>query len=82
MAQPPGFIHSQFPSHVCKRTKSIYGLKQSPRAWFDTLSITLYSLGFTKIRAQSSLFCRFVGNQIVYLLVYVDDVIITDSTNA
>ncbi|RVW20916.1 Retrovirus-related Pol polyprotein from transposon RE2 [Vitis vinifera] len=31
MHQPPGFINSQFPSHVCKLNKALYGLKQAPR---------------------------------------------------
>ena len=32
MQQPPGFVHSQFPNHVCKLRKAIYGLHQAPRA--------------------------------------------------
>jgi hypothetical protein len=32
MQQPPGFEDAQYPSHVCKLQRAIYGLKQSPRA--------------------------------------------------
>ena len=41
MQQPPGFINSSFPSHVCLLNKAIYGLRQAPRAWFDTLKDSL-----------------------------------------
>ena len=38
MQQPPGFEDATYPSHVCKLQRSIYGLKQSPRAWYARLS--------------------------------------------
>uniref|UniRef100_A0A8R7NWC1 Reverse transcriptase Ty1/copia-type domain-containing protein n=1 Tax=Triticum urartu TaxID=4572 RepID=A0A8R7NWC1_TRIUA len=37
MQQPPGFEDATYPSHVCKLQWSIYGLKQSPRAWYARL---------------------------------------------
>ncbi|GKA29698.1 retrovirus-related pol polyprotein from transposon TNT 1-94, partial [Tanacetum coccineum] len=36
--QPPGFKSSEFPNHVCKLDKALYGLIQAPRAWYETLS--------------------------------------------
>ena len=39
--QPEGFVHPQFPSHVCQLTKALYGLKQAPRAWYDKLKSSL-----------------------------------------
>ncbi|GJR53626.1 ribonuclease H-like domain-containing protein [Tanacetum coccineum] len=35
MYQPPGFVESRFPNHVCQLQRSLYGLKQAPRAWFQ-----------------------------------------------
>lgn len=37
MLQPPGFIHSMYPNHVCRLRKVIYGLKHAPRAWYKEL---------------------------------------------
>ncbi|KAJ9558499.1 hypothetical protein OSB04_013113 [Centaurea solstitialis] len=56
MIQPPGYIHPQFPNHVCKLKKSLYGLKQAPRAWYIELTTFLTSYGFHKSMADASLF--------------------------
>lgn len=56
MQKPPGFEDSYHPTHVCKLHKAIYGLKQSPRAWFSRLSDKLHCLGFSSSRADTSLF--------------------------
>jgi hypothetical protein len=36
--QPPGFEDLKYPDHVYKLKKSLYDLKQAPRAWYDKLS--------------------------------------------
>ncbi|GKC18112.1 retrovirus-related pol polyprotein from transposon TNT 1-94, partial [Tanacetum coccineum] len=77
MEQPPGFISHEFPNHVCKLSKALYGLKQAPRAWFHRLSTFLVSYGFTSSRADTSLFVFRSNSCIMYLLVYVDDLILT-----
>ncbi|XP_042753565.1 uncharacterized mitochondrial protein AtMg00810 isoform X1 [Lactuca sativa] len=77
MEQPPGFSDSQFPNHVCKLSKVLYGLKQAPRAWFQRLSTFLLSYGFSCSRADTSLFVFTNVSCIMYLLVYVDDLILT-----
>ena len=77
MEQPPGFSNPQFPNHVCKLSKALYGLKQALRAWFHRLSTFLVSYGFTCSRADTSLFVFSSNSCIMYLLVYVDDLILT-----
>lgn len=77
MEQPPGFIDSRYPNHVCRLKKALYSLKQAPRAWFQRLSSFLLQLGFTCSRADTSLFVFRRDSCILYLLVYVDDIILT-----
>ncbi|KAF5465899.1 hypothetical protein F2P56_015863 [Juglans regia] len=79
MKQPPGFVHSDLPSYVCKLKKSIYGLKQAPRAWFAKLSDKLLSLGFRCSASDSSLFILRTASTSIFILVYVDDIIVTGS---
>ncbi|KAK9144280.1 hypothetical protein Sjap_004183 [Stephania japonica] len=77
--QPLGFVDSQFPSHVCKLHKALYGLRQAPRAWFDKLKSTLVSWGFRNSKADNSLFVFRSESTVLYILVYVDDIIVTGS---
>lgn len=78
--QPPGFEDSKHPHHVCKLRKAIYGFKQSPRAWFSRLSDKLHHLGFTSSKADTSIFLFHHGHHIIYMLVYVDDIVIVGSS--
>nr|GEX70854.1 retrovirus-related Pol polyprotein from transposon TNT 1-94 [Tanacetum cinerariifolium] len=77
MEQPPGFIDSRVPNHVCRLKKALYGLKQAPRVWFQCLSSFLVGLGFSYSRADTSLFIFKKDSSILDLLVYVDDIILT-----
>jgi hypothetical protein len=82
MVQPPSFINPNYPQHVCKLHKALYGLKQSPWAWFSRLSEKLIQLGFIGSKADSSLFIYQKNSVTMYLLIYVDDIIITGSDPA
>ncbi|GAA0159081.1 transmembrane signal receptor [Lithospermum erythrorhizon] len=81
MKQPRGFSHPDFPDYHCLLKKSLYGLKQAPRAWFHKVSSFLLTLGFTKSNADSSLFIFHSNDAMMYLLLYVDDIIITVSSS-
>jgi histone deacetylase 1/2 len=80
MQQPPGFEDARYPSHVCKLQRALYGLKQSPRAWYARLSALLYQLGFVSSKADTSLFIYSRKGIQIYMLVYVDDIVIAGST--
>ena len=80
MAQPEGFVDPEKPHHVCKLKKALYGLKQAPRAWFDRFRRAMTSQWhFEHSKSDSSLFYRWDAGDILLVLVYVDDIIITGS---
>ncbi|XP_019086329.1 PREDICTED: uncharacterized protein LOC109126889 [Camelina sativa] len=77
MRPPPSLEDTIGPGKVFKLNKAIYGLKQSPRAWYHKLSTTLLERGFRKSEAEHTLFTLPSDKGIVVILVYVDDIIIT-----
>ncbi|OMO89784.1 Integrase, catalytic core [Corchorus capsularis] len=79
MQQPQGFVDPTRPGHVCRLQKAIYGLKQAPRAWFKRFSSVLLEHGFRMSQADSSLFIQRTTRGCIYLLLYVDDTVITGS---
>lgn len=79
MEQPPGFIDLDKRDYVCRLRKAIYGLKQAPRAWYTELKTYLLSVGFQNSLSDTSLFTLRRETDWVYLLVYVDDILITGS---
>ncbi|KAL0549125.1 hypothetical protein IC582_013605 [Cucumis melo] len=72
----PPYGTSPSPHKVCLLHRALYGLKQTPRAWFATFSSTITQLGFTSSPHDTALFTRHTPHDIV-LLLYVDDMIIT-----
>ena len=80
--QPPCYVDQQFPHHIFKLHKSLYGLKQAPKAWFDRFTSQLLHLGFEASMADSSLFVFDSHQTIIYLFVYIDDIIITDNSSS
>ena len=78
MATPPGYQLHEKPSHVYHLKKSLYGLKQSPRAWFEKFSSTLLAAGYSQSEGDHTLFFkRGQDSKIAILIVYVDDIIVT-----
>jgi hypothetical protein len=68
------------PGYVCKLDKAIFGLKQAPRAWYSRLSEKLIKLGFQVSKTNTSLFFYDKGGVAIFLLVYVDDIIVASSS--
>ncbi|KAL1224683.1 Retrovirus-related Pol polyprotein from transposon RE1 [Cardamine amara subsp. amara] len=81
MKQPAGFVDKSKPTHVCHLHKSLYGLKQSPRAWFDKFSNYLMEFGFVCSNRDPSLFIYTRNKDIILLLLYVDDMVITGNSS-
>ncbi|PKU70985.1 Retrovirus-related Pol polyprotein from transposon TNT 1-94 [Dendrobium catenatum] len=77
MYQPPGFEDKTRPNDVCKLQKSLYGLKQAPRQWFQKLTTFLQSKGFGFSRSDPSLLLFQHNNIFIYILIYVDDFLVT-----
>jgi histone deacetylase 1/2 len=80
MWQPLGYEDKTRPHFVCKLDKALYGLKQAPRAWYARLSSKLVDLGFRASKADTSLFYYNKGKTIIYVLIYVDDIIVASSS--
>lgn len=79
--QPEGYAEGP-PGTACKLNKSLYGLKQAPRAWFNRLNKELEDYGFKASEADPSLFTLHNKTSNIYLLVYVDDILIAGSDAA
>lgn len=79
MVQLDGFLDEQNPLKVCRLIKSLYGLKQAPRAWHIKIDGHLLQHGFIRSPSDPNLYIKKIGIEIVILVVYVDDLVITGS---
>jgi histone deacetylase 1/2 len=77
MRQPPSFEKGYH--LICKLDKALYGLKQAPRAWYARLRSKLQQLGFVASKADTSLFSLVKPEVTMFVLVYVDDIIVASS---
>nr|GEU65911.1 copia protein [Tanacetum cinerariifolium] len=81
MHQPLGFWDPEHPNYVFLLHRSLYGLKQAPRAWFERFAAYITTVGFTPSRCDSSLFIYKQGDDTTFLLLYVDDIVLTASSD-
>ncbi|KAA3476356.1 Retrovirus-related Pol polyprotein from transposon TNT 1-94 [Gossypium australe] len=81
MQQLPWYVKcdSSGTPFMCRLKKTLYGLRQAPRAWFEKLKQFLNSIGFVGSKFDASLFVRTMSRSTLYVLMYVDDIIITGS---
>jgi hypothetical protein len=77
MTQPPGFELEGQEQKVCKLIKALYGLKQAPRAWYAKMDDYLRKVGFKRSESDDTLYVHLQGKNMVILVMYVDDLIIT-----
>ncbi|CAI7859549.1 unnamed protein product [Closterium sp. NIES-53] len=83
LRRPPGFTGSFPPGTQWSLRRPVYGLRQAPREWHDTLRTTLAALGFAPSTADPSLFLR--TNTLLppfYILVYFDDLVFATAHTA
>ncbi|CAI7881655.1 unnamed protein product [Closterium sp. NIES-53] len=83
LRRPPGFTVSFPPGAQWSLRRPVYGLRQAPREWHDTLRTTLAALGFAPSTADPSLFLRTdTPLPPFYILVYVDDLVFATADTA
>jgi hypothetical protein len=78
--QSPDFKSEEHPNQVYKLHKTLYGLMQVPRAWYEWFRVFLIENGFRIGKADSTLFTRKMGKDLFVCQIYVDDIIFS-STN-
>jgi hypothetical protein len=61
---------------VCKLKKSLYGLKQSPRMWYQNFDTYILGLGFVRSRVDQCVYYMKIGNHFIYVVLYVDDMLL------
>ncbi|PWA83924.1 ribonuclease H-like domain-containing protein [Artemisia annua] len=82
VSQPPGFEDPNFPDKVYRVEKTLYGLHQAPRAWYEKLSTYLLECGYTKGRIDKTLFIKKNKDDILLVQVSVDDIIFGSTSKA
>lgn len=82
MTQPPGFEDASKPNYVCHLQRSLYGLKQVPRAWFHRLSSFLLSHSFNSSKTDPSLFILHNNSITLFILIYVGDIFVTGNSSS
>ncbi|CAJ2651351.1 uncharacterized mitochondrial protein AtMg00810-like [Trifolium pratense] len=64
-------------NQVCKLKKSLYGLRQASRKWYEKLSQFLITIGYAQMTSDPTLFTKSTSSDFSVLLVYVDDIVLT-----
>jgi hypothetical protein len=77
--KPEGFVKHDEKTHVCRLKKALYELKQASRAWYEKMNGLLMSLGFYKSVVDPNLYYHIIGDECLILVLYVDDLFLTDS---
>jgi hypothetical protein len=76
MKQPEGYVVKGKNEMVCKMKKSLYDLKQSPRTWYKKFDTYMLELGFTRSKEDHCVYFKLIGDHLIYLVLYVDDMLL------
>ncbi|CAA7038223.1 unnamed protein product [Microthlaspi erraticum] len=77
VSQPEGFEVKGSENKVYKLHKALYGLRQAPRAWNNKLNQILMELKFVKCSKEPSVYRKAIGDSLLLIAVYVDDLFVT-----
>ena len=80
MTQPEGFVVAGKENWVCKLNKSLYGLKQASRAWYQKMDQALLITGFNRLYADSCVYAYRNDETIMFIALYVDDLLLLSSS--
>eukprot|EP00253_Pinus_taeda_P007071 PITA_07071 len=76
MKQSEGFAVKGKKELVCNLKKFLYGLKQSPRMWYQKFDTFIRGLGFTRSKADHCVYFKLIGDHVIYLVLDVDDMLL------
>jgi len=83
MDLPPGWSDTDIRKpKICRLKKSLYGLKQSPRAWFGRFTKSMRAFGYRQSNWDHTLFLKHRDGKVTALIVYVDDMVVTGNDPA
>ncbi len=76
MKQPEGFAVKSKKELGHKLKNSQYRFKQSPRIWYHKFDTFIQGLGFTRSKAAHSVYFKLIGDHVIYLVLYMDDMLL------
>jgi hypothetical protein len=76
MNKPEGYVVKGKKDLVWKLKKYLYGLKQSPRMWYQKYDTSMLGLGFTRRKEDRCVYFKLIGDHLTYLVLYVDDMLL------
>ena len=78
MQQLEGFVSN--PSLVCRLKKSLYGVKQTPRAWYANIDGFLLSLSFVRCKYDPNIYLKLTHGSLMIIVLYVDELLVIGSS--